>query len=508
MLSMSTTPTFVMGIALLLLLLLLLGGVLAIMIGAGAGAGGGISSRHRHRDDDSAGAAAFAFFAVDAFHLHTNTMNKSRLIFGQSIRFQNPSPSLLSLSSSLQPPLEGINSKSNINSIITPPLISPEQIRTIQRGGVTILPNWLPPHLITSMKQDAQLLFASGYFQPDGLTNTAIKSRDMQNFTVKADRQTFRGKAGWYDESVGNVTARLEFANRMDQLRKELAVGLDRPTLYKIEEHDVVMNDGDGIGNDIATRQRQRHEITYNWYEPGAKLGRHLDEHHEEMKGTKGWVLPTRRSVTWLVYLNDHWEEEEGGALRCFPRSEAEMQSNGEVAQVGAHDGNLQVGWVNGGADPVFLDCFRPSGMAALYKLVLQPVEEGTKDNVDRAGEPMDEPAMRRERRILSIEDFDVPSMQPIEFASFLLPEIRDTFTQISTSRLDPRFAGSSSSSEATNFDCSDEKTILDIMPAGGTLVLFDSVSLPHLVREVTGTRQRIAATGWFHEDSQFVLEV
>ena len=203
-----------------------------MMLGAGAGAGSGISSRHRHRDDDSS--AASAFFVVDAFHLHTNTMNKSRLILGQSIRFQNPSPSLLSLSSSLQPPLADVSSSSsssveeinsNSNSIITPPLISPEQIRTIQRGGVTILPNWLPPHLISSMKHDAQLLFASGYFQPDGLTNTAIKSRDMQNFTVKADRQTFRGKeAGWYDDSVGNITARLEFANRMDQLRKELAV--------------------------------------------------------------------------------------------------------------------------------------------------------------------------------------------------------------------------------------------------------------------------------------------
>ena len=33
-------------------------------------------------------------------------------------------------------------------------------------------------------------------------------------------------------------------------------------------------------------------------------------------------------------------------------------------------------------------------------------------------------------------------------------------------------------------------------------------MTLPHLVREVTGTRQRIAATGWFHEDSQFVIEI
>ena len=41
-----------------------------------------------------------------------------------------------------------------------------------------------------------------------------------------------------------------------------------------------------------------------------------------------------------------------------------------------------------------------------------------------------------------------------------------------------------------------------------GTLVVFDSVTLPHQVQPITGTRQRIAATGWFHEDSQFCLAV
>ncbi len=50
--------------------------------------------------------------------------------------------------------------------------------------------------------------------------------------------------------------------------------------------------------------------------------------------------------------------------------------------------------------------------------------------------------------------------------------------------------------------------TIPDVMTAAGTLVFFNSVTLPHLVMEVMGSRQRIAATGWFNEDSQFVLEV
>lgn len=280
-----------------------------------------------------------------------------------------------------------------------------------------------------------------------------------------ADRQTFRGGAGW-NSDVGDRAARMEFADRMRALRTELAIGLDRPTL-----------EAEGT---------LKHEMTYNWYEPGAKLGRHLDEHHEETKGTKGWMLPTRRSVTWLVYLNDDWKEDEGGALRCFSRGSDYLSS----APVGAHKGNLQVGWVNK-KDPVFLDCFRPSGLAALYTLSRQ-----NNSGADQI-------------RVLSTSDFDVPR-QPVEFATFLAKEFRNSFEQISTSRLDPRFAavGSTSVAVASNSATLEEKNAFDIIPAGGTLVVFDSVVLPHLVREVTASRQRIAATGWFHEDSQFVIEI
>jgi hypothetical protein len=302
----------------------------------------------------------------------------------------------------------------------------------------------------------------------------------------------------------------------MGRLREELAFGLGRPTLSDAGR-------GDG-----------RHEMTYNWYEPGASLGRHLDEHHEETKGTKGWTRPSRRSVTWLVYLNDEdWGAEEGGTLRCFPRSEGCMAAND--VPVGAHDGNLQVGWAGeGGRHPVFLDCFRPGGGAALYR-VADPSVSGS-----GSGSPPDD----RGRLILSAGDFDVPA-QPIEFASFLVPEARDTFEQIRSSPLYPRFArpappppsgaaaegggkGEATTTTTTKtmtmeavvgvgaVDSRDRPatsdggggTIMDVTPAAGTLVLFDSVTLPHLLMEVTGRRQRIAATGWFHEDSQFVLEV
>lgn len=196
----------------------------------------------------------------------------------------------------------------------------------------------------------------------------------------------------------------------------------------------------------------------------------------------KGWLLDSRRSVTWLVYLNSGWEEKDGGALRCFPRDGVSSQP------VGSHEGNLQIGWLDH-LEPIYLDCFRKSGMSALYRVV---------------GD---------EREVLTQHDFDVPR-QPIEFVNFLPDQYKNRFEQISTARLDPRFAATESNSEkecqvaqASLLPDKEDVYSIDVVPKAGTLVLFDSVSLPHLVREVTSTRQRIAATGWFHEDSEFVFE-
>ncbi len=218
------------------------------------------------------------------------------------------------------------------------------------------------------------------------------------------------------------------------------------------------------------------------------------------------------------MYLNNDWKAtEDRGALRCFPRAD---KTTNNVIPVSVHEGNLQVGWVGEGGwqHPVFLDCFRPSWGAVLYRVVvLLLLSLLSLDNNEDHGQ-----------RILSMQDFNVPP-QPINFLLFLVPEARVTFEQISTSRLDPRFtrhppsptgdSGGDASTMTTSDavviddqDCPLNDTggwaILDVMSTVGTLVLFDSVTLPHLVMEVMGSRQRIAATGWFHKDSQFVLEV
>ena len=109
--------------------------------------------------------------------------------------------------------------------------------------------------------------------------------------------------------------------------------------------------------------------------------------------------------------------------------------------------------------------------------------------------------------QILSSNDFDVPR-QPIDFTKFMASQYQGSFQQISTSRLDPRFVSADATTDSAPASLAvEESSTMDVVPSAGTLVLFDSVSLPHQVQPVTGQRQRIAATGWYHEESQFVME-
>ena len=90
--------------------------------------------------------------------------------------------------------------------------------------------------------------------------------------------------------------------------------------------------------------------------------------------GKKGWSTPSRRSISWLLYLCEPgWDVAvNGGALRSFP------QHLPVIGATGANDGDLQIGWLkvtdknNSTKDgprvnisvvdavkPVFLDCWR-----------------------------------------------------------------------------------------------------------------------------------------------------
>ena len=94
--------------------------------------------------------------------------------------------------------------------------------------------------------------------------------------------------------------------------------------------------------------------------------------------------------------------------------------------------------------------------------------------------------------------------MRPLPVAGAGDAAQRKRFEQISTARLDPRFAGGGVAAPPPTRGATPSDHFQDVEPVAGTLVVFDSVSMPHQVQQVTGARQRVAATGWFHEESQF----
>ena len=139
---------------------------------------------------------------------------------------------------------------------------------------------------VERMRNDAKQLHAKGNFRADGLTNTALGKASQQGFTQAADRQTFRGNDGsWYNEELGDYKTRIEFDALMNRLRTQLAKDLNRPTLLASSDESSSLTSSSDGDDERQLRQQQRHEVTYNWYEPGARLGRHLNEHHEEKIG-------------------------------------------------------------------------------------------------------------------------------------------------------------------------------------------------------------------------------
>jgi len=178
-----------------------------------------------------------------------------------------------------------------------------------------------------------------------------------------------------------------------------------------------------------------------------------------------------------LVYLNEaDWDDSDGGKLRTYERKVP------SCASVGSRDGDLQLGWLTPTSSdprerPVFLDGRRGgvSGKCALYI------------DSDDGG-----------RKVYVSKEFDADPYLYLAsdfFVQNLLIKDHDLgrrfhYLEQPKSGLTP-YLGTDSGEE-----------VKDVSPLGGTLVAFDSVALPHEVLPSV-TRERWAASGWFHEKQQ-----
>ena len=347
-------------------------------------------------------------------------------------------------------------------------------ISTVSQGGIAIINNFLSPVQVSRLRNDASNLYNDGNFIVDALAGYGSKagSADKANFNSQKDRAVLpayipsKDKPGPFVSSMGDVDGRNELSKIIGAVRSDLAKGLDRPGLEAMP----------------STYGTDNHEISYTRFGPGALLARHVDEHHEEIKGRAGWSRPTRRSISWLIYLNEEdWDAStDGGALRTYQRKTSSSQF-----QVGSRDGDLQLGWLTPTKldpieRPVFLDGRRGgiSGKCALFI-----------DSDDG------------ERKIYLTKEFD---SDPYLFLS------SDFFVQnvlIKDHELGTRFhyleqPKSKLTEKMGNILNGDGEYIKDVAPLGGTLVAFDSVTLPHEVMPSL-TRDRWATSGWFHEKQQ-----
>ena len=163
-----------------------------------------------------------------------------------------------------------------------------DAFQSVARGRVAVIDNFLARDVVAALRDDAEELWDAGLY--------SAPTRDTK-LKRKNERFVLRGSV-WRDFGIGRGAARNKVAATMDKVRDACAARLGRA--------------------DLQRTPPVRHEFSYTRFAPGASLARHVDEHHEETKGTEGWRAPTRRSVTWLVYLNE--KDVAGGRRRAYER--------------------------------------------------------------------------------------------------------------------------------------------------------------------------------------------
>ena len=147
-------------------------------------------------------------------------------------------------------------------------------------------------------------------------------------------------------------------------------------------------------------------------------------------------------------------------------------------------------GFLGAPADP------SPPPVGPLASSLARPLQPAPGASACSRGLPVSHQPSRTARRANPLHPRSFRDGQPGALVCVAASGERVRFEQISTARLDPRFAGADTAPPPPTQGAPPSGQYQDVAPVAGTLVVFDSVTLPHQVQPITGTRQRIAATG------------
>ncbi len=405
--------------------------------------------------------------------------------------------------------------KSTTDNIVVTDGLADSALRRIQSGRVYVHPNFLSDEQVNFLRRDMKRFEDDDKFVVNGLSDVrkglkgepTTQQQQSQGFDVKYDRSVC--PIPWWRDTLSlsmkgeevkgdnlsvvvsdDSDARLlSIQMKLQRLRHDLSRMLDRPTM---------------IDNNMG------HECYYSRSAQGSSLARHMDEKHEEIKGPRGWLLPSRRSLSWLVYLSEAddddgaWDAQtNGGLLRTFPQKWYRSSFDDSTVACGSHNGNLQIGWLQNPTEkmthPVFLDSWydhtNPRGVSEPHCILYIVGKDNDDDALEiqhitapwsvdaTGGNVVDFLQTRAKIESATTSDDASPSLflQPSHAKTFRLLEDRSAWSQ---------------------GEMPEGSVVDDILPTRGTLVVFDSVSLPHEVTTVLKGR-RTALAGWFHEATQ-----
>ncbi|GFH44241.1 hypothetical protein CTEN210_00715 [Chaetoceros tenuissimus] len=378
----------------------------------------------------------------------------------------------------------------------------------IRKGGIYIQQDFITSAEVTALQNDIKQLYNSNQFIPSGLSNR-----------VEGDKNEF----GEEDRLTCTITPILLKGD--DSFIRQVVEEKLETLKQELEETLFQENAVDGVSMEESNLDLV--EMYYSISPKGSILPRHQDERHEDTKGEKGWMHDTRRSISWLIYLNNDWctDNQEasggGGQFRAYCRKCIEN------VQCGSNDGNLQIGWLSSSQspeddfEPVFLDSWvqmpkafsddadeilyddeepgyeqlkwRP--MSALYRVRSDPDDLSSNRDLLKTNSVHSLEIKYPNREYLSqpfgADSTGWPNETELDPSDF----IQALASQLSDKNIRQRFVGLEEIK-------GQGVKIVDVEPTAGTLVLFDSVVVPHEVLKVT-SGERLAIAGWFHETVQ-----
>ena len=211
--------------------------------------------------------------------------------------------------------------------------------RTVNGGGVFIQDDFVSRKLLQQLREDMNKA------KPYKVSGLSDKGKNQQDFSSSSDRSVCPVVL----HGAYSSTSLQLLKSKLDMLRHDLAISLNRPTL-SIDQ-----------------------ELYYSIGNPGSYLKRHMDERHPELSKRGYNNGNTRRSISFLIYLSDDtWDmQKNGGQLRTFPQKgirvgNIDAYTGGEFG----HSGCLQVGWLSShnasssssnqlpSIQPLYLDAF------------------------------------------------------------------------------------------------------------------------------------------------------